>query len=100
MFVRDSGIELRIRSYVADVGVAAAQTAAVEHVGAESGAVPEVGDARGAGRNLGVIRVDVVTLDVLELRRASRSASGVVLSNKYWFDTTSVAFCWAAAMLP
>lgn len=56
---------------MADVGVAAAQTAAVEHVGAESGAVPEIGDARGAGRNLGVIRVDVVTLDVLELRQAS-----------------------------
>ena len=42
MFVRDSGIELRIRSYVADVGVAAAQTVSVEHVGAESGAVLEV----------------------------------------------------------
>ena len=41
--VRQSDIELGLRLLMADVCVAAAQPAAVEHVGAEPCAVPEVG---------------------------------------------------------
>ena len=41
--VRQSDIELGVRLLMTDVGVAAAQAAAVEHVGTEPGAVPEIG---------------------------------------------------------
>ena len=69
--MREPDVELRVRLLGIDVGVAAAQPAAVEHINAKPCAVPEVGRAGRAGHNLGVIGVDEMRLDVLELSQAA-----------------------------
>src|SRR6185437_15299097 len=60
-------IDLGIGRNGAGVGKAVAQAAAVNHRCTESGALPQIGGAGRCGQELGVVGVDVVVGDVVEL---------------------------------
>src|SRR5262245_21357923 len=66
-FMRDAGVDLGEERKLAGVGKAASQAAAIDHIGAETGAVPEVGHASRPRPDLGVVRIDVVGGDVSQL---------------------------------
>ena len=58
--MRQPEIDLSVRRHVVRIGKSAAQAAAIDHVGAKAGSLPEVGQPARRGNSLRVVGVNVV----------------------------------------
>ena len=71
-FARQAEVHLSIGRHVIDVEIAGPQPAAIDHVGADAGAVPDIGHAARCGIRLGVVGEDPAVGDEGELIGAEK----------------------------